>query len=757
MNLNGWQEADLLALQQFYETGQAWSWAEIDQAASPRGRKAHDWIEASPAPRDHPLILPVLRADQRCEWFALAFSDAQCEELREHLNAFLGPVGSDYCGRRSDLNSGDILKPLVEQWSGGSWLYRFKPLPDCEQQVREALNQMRQVWRLRPKSDRAPLRTTDAMLREFFAALVNADAESSSYWLQQLHLSGRLSAENLHFLQIERQGSLGRWADMLLDARLSMLLAMRRPSRITALLVEAIWRTELAGFVSGNRVTDALAHTRANILQNYGALLQARGSLAHPAVVLAFLAAAVAAIPPRNEQIPILLAALPQDCPERAFAEALAAHVSPSKREANVDPLELAAQAISSRDFDSAWLHLQNTVPNVKSCELRLDCAIELFSPDVAKQTFDAMERMRPEERSQVLKLRSRLRTWREIEELLASQSGKAPSDWETWLGVVDQDPAWQQSLEVAHQGVSEWALKPYGTNPGKVSNLAKQLFSDRPESASYKVRSAIPHIAQFFFDCGVGEPAFLPIYRSLLWLLAADQRFGGQDWGMAQNLGLAILNSGASASEYQEALELLTAIWSQRGDVLHLDWALDILDESIVVPALVPGARDGFFTAVWRLISDNARRVSLDQRQVFKLICKDLGREAEYSALTFPASDATAPEGTNWAEALRGKLVAIYTLTESAGLRAKRTLDSLCSNLDVRLNHDQGGSERLRSLAREADYFVVTTRSAKHAATEFLKDQRPRGKSPFIYPSGKGSSSIVSSIFLAVKTASAS
>jgi hypothetical protein len=247
----------------------------------------------------------------------------------------------------------------------------------------------------------------------------------------------------------------------------------------------------------------------------------------------------------------------------------------------------------------------------------------------------------------------------------------------------------------------------------------------------------------------------FLPIYQSLLWLIAADQRFGGQDWGMAQNLGLTILNAGPSASEYKEALELFTEIWSQRGDVLHLDWALDILDESIVVPALVTGVRDVFFTAVWRTIRDNTRRVSHDQRHVIKFICKDLGKENEYSALVFPRPNPTTHEETDWEKALRGKLVAIYTLTESAGLRAKRMLSAICGNLEVRLNHDHVGSERLKSLAREADYFVVTTQSAKHAATEFIKSHRPRSKPPFIYPSGKGSSSIVSSLLLAVKTAS--
>lgn len=753
MNLNGWQEEDRRALRQFYEMVQARSWDVIDQAQGTRGRNTRDWIEAFPPPRNHPLILPVAQDDELSEWFAISFNDAQCEELREHLNAFLGPVGSDYHGRRSDRDSANGIDSIIEQWTGGHWLYRFKTSPGCEVKVREALDRMRQVWRLRPMTDRAPLRTTDAMLREFFAALVNTDADASSYWLQQLHLSGRLSAENLHFLQIERQGSLGRWTDMLLDARLSMLLAMRRPSRITALLVEAIWRTELAVFVSGNRVDEALAHTRANILRNYGGLLQARGSLTQPAVVLAFLTAAVAVTPPRRDQVPRLLAALPDDCPEREFAEALAAKVVPSMPECTVDPLDLAEQALLARDFDSAWLHLQKTVPSVKSCELLLDCAVELLDPDVARQTSDAMGKLQPEERIDVLKLRSRLRTWREVEELLSSQSGRTASDWETWLEAVDKDPTWQKALEIAHQGVSEWALKPYETDPGRVPNLAKQLFSDRPENAAIKVRSAIPHIAQFFSGDGVGVLMFLPIYRSLLWLLASDKRFGGQDWGMAQNLGLAILDSGASESDYKEALELLTEIWTNRGDVLHLDWALEILDESIVVRALVPAARDDFFTAVWRTINENSRRISLDQRQMFKVLCTDLARAADYSALTFPAPDQTPSEKTNWAEALRGKLVAIYTLTESAGLRAKNILQALCSGLDVRLNHDQGGTEILKSLAREADYFVVTTRSAKHAATEFLKAHRPRGKSSLIYPSGKGSSSIVSSLIAAMQS----
>ena len=65
----------------------------------------------------------------------------------------------------------------------------------------------------------------------------------------------------------------------------------------------------------------------------------------------------------------------------------------------------------------------------------------------------------------------------------------------------------------------------------------------------------------------------------------------------------------------------------------------------------------------------------------------------------------------------------------------------------DVRISNDHGGSVKLKSLARESDFFVVATRSAKHAATEFIKANRGRGKSDLIYPNGKGSSSIISAL----------
>ena len=91
----------------------------------------------------------------------------------------------------------------------------------------------------------------------------------------------------------------------------------------------------------------------------------------------------------------------------------------------------------------------------------------------------------------------------------------------------------------------------------------------------------------------------------------------------------------------------------------------------------------------------------------------------------------------------LAGKMVAVYTLTESVSRRTGRILQKLYPGIRVELASDTVGSRRLEELARRADIFVVCWRSATHAATEFIKRHRPTD-SATIYPTGNGSSSIL-------------
>ena len=89
---------------------------------------------------------------------------------------------------------------------------------------------------------------------------------------------------------------------------------------------------------------------------------------------------------------------------------------------------------------------------------------------------------------------------------------------------------------------------------------------------------------------------------------------------------------------------------------------------------------------------------------------------------------------------------MAIYTLTEQAGERARKLLMDLYPNVRVELSHDKEGNTRLEGLARNADIFVVCWRSAAHAATDIISRFRP-DSAITLYPTGKGWTSILRAI----------
>jgi hypothetical protein len=104
------------------------------------------------------------------------------------------------------------------------------------------------------------------------------------------------------------------------------------------------------------------------------------------------------------------------------------------------------------------------------------------------------------------------------------------------------------------------------------------------------------------------------------------------------------------------------------------------------------------------------------------------------------PPTGTTIP--TKTASPLSGQRIAVYTLTESAGRQAQSALAEIAPNAVVELNHDHVGTKALAGLAATADIFIIVWTSAKHAATDFIKEHR-NGK-PVLYANGRGASSIL-------------
>ncbi|MDA9976033.1 hypothetical protein N9F34_04355, partial [Alphaproteobacteria bacterium] len=105
----------------------------------------------------------------------------------------------------------------------------------------------------------------------------------------------------------------------------------------------------------------------------------------------------------------------------------------------------------------------------------------------------------------------------------------------------------------------------------------------------------------------------------------------------------------------------------------------------------------------------------------------------------------ATAPAAGDLAIRLSDLKIAIHSLTESSSHQAKLAIEQIAPSVTVDCNADHVGNARLRALAENADLFVLTSLSAKHAATHFIREHR--GDRSLLYAQGRGFSSILRAI----------
>jgi hypothetical protein len=200
-----------------------------------------------------------------------------------------------------------------------------------------------------------------------------------------------------------------------------------------------------------------------------------------------------------------------------------------------------------------------------------------------------------------------------------------------------------------------------------------------------------------------------------------------------------AVLHLGSEEKSYAGMMATTEDLWEQEGALIHIDWVLDFLDLLVIYPTKAEEAQLRLLTHVAQALRRYEERLERERLVFFQRLCRELDHPdaAPDFSLPEPEDDDSDP-----LTKLAGQRVAIYTLDENAGRRAQRLTDEACREADIRLNHEKQGSKQLRSLARNADYFVVVTGAAKHAATEFIEAER-EGRE-VLYPKGTGSSSIL-------------
>ena len=520
---------------------------------------------------------------------------------------------------------------------------------------------------------------------------------------------------------------------------------------MSASLLEAVYITEIAGYEADGDTDGALQHFEHVVLQKYPALFKSRHGLQTPEAIKSFMLHTLAVRPDDAESRARLLASPDLSPADLQFLERLAGlPETPATPEAT---LEDAASAALAEDYDAALQIAARQPASAERAELLIRCAFEIDSMDAIRAAADAFNNLDPAQQDALISSRLYATLWAYISEALSGEAGalaiEAPTSWTEWFQQAAEGRAVPNAIQIAERAVVEWSAEDFSAQDSRA--VAGFLNRDIASQAMRLVKDALPHFLQFIERSA--EPArHRELLDDIAVLLMSEEDLGVADVQVVANLAGLLLEIGLSAERYRQLVEDFCNLWERVDSPAYLDAAIDMLDVLLTQACPNPGVREALFRKLIASFQRWQRRIRPDQWVLLAELASELGASEVVKAVRPPEDEADGAHAAPTRGALAGKMIAIYTLTEPAATRAAEFLTRNFDGVVVEVSNDHVASDRLRTLARAADIFVVATRSAKHAATTFIEAQRPPGR-PIVYAAGKGSASLIRALFSYIST----
>jgi hypothetical protein len=685
------------------------------------------------------------------DWYGIAFDDREIRTLGEELTAFVGPSYSNFRGERARLDPADPVEAAVLGMTQGR-SFRVSAPPDKEAQAGlwRALERMREVRARRQEREPEALRPAGRILRDFFLALRAGNRDGAEDLLRLLRDRYEFGTWNLLFLRVQMLSDLGRWNELLSLPQMGDLLRIRRPLAVTEALLTAVYRVELEAFEFRDDPAGAAEHFAREAYPRYSPLFAYRTGMRSPEVLKSFLLLAVSADEPDLELRDEILRIARLPVSEQRYLERLAGLAPvPAAPPSAVDVLSRAREAWGQGRYDAAFGLASDAPPSPERARILLQCAYEMPALEVRSAAVKAVEDLAADDRAQLLGSRWAREFWADLTALAEEVAVEPPAGWIEWLEMLDRGWDAEAAVEVARQGADQWGVESLLEVPGGIRRVADGLMEGRSPEAEAAVRNALPHLLAFVQrDPKWPRRDLLPLYNSLLFLLAATDRGGRDELNLFNEVLSALLSLGMAADRYREVVGWGIELWERFPAPKNIDWVLDLLDLLAGYPSPDKEMRLRLLQAVassFHQFTGQGREIQPQQWLLFRSRCRELGHPELLDAFPGPARKDAVGEAVQRTgfEELEGRTVGLYTLTESVGQRVAAFLKEVCPSVMVEVNHDKVCTERLRAAAKSADIFVMATMSAKHAATGCIEANRAKSL-PLLRPSGKGSASML-------------
>lgn len=654
-------------------------------------------------------LIPTATATGRLQILIATPTMMAWRRLSPVLKAFAGPTMTSFNGITAPLPLGEVEAQRLAQ---------TLPAATCIIQIpqdrKSVLSALRALTRVRETIARAPdlqsavPEPTSWLLARFQDNLNVGRRDAAAAILDRLKDELRLDALNTKFLEVQLLAAFGDWAEIVSLTGFSSLRLARRPPAITALLLEALYRTHLADlFDSGdrNRVHDTYRTTVHDLAQ------------------------------------PMLSVPLPSTLtPGGLKLYALESLVAPSRSDiqdalaGEKSSLEWLADELGTRPGAVAPTSTPATSPldDARAALVQVDAveAVDNFAVALA-----ALAKLAPAELALLRDAEPFSAAVRLIE---ASAPGGVPSSWIEWLEKTG-DPSFSNALEIARHGKDEWSVQSSTGDPSQVAAFVTALNHTQDDPlASERTAQALPFLVAWLQqDAAFPAPGLAPIYANLLTLFALNSTRSGAVYESSQILVEALLTVGISDADYRSLIADIDELAGQAFGIDMLYWILETIENFMRASAPNANARETFLHTILARIAPLYGRLSTLQRTAVKRLAAELGWTLEGLGV-----DVDLPSSDDFSVRLGSLRIAIYSLTEASSRQAKNAIEEMAPTAVVDCSADHGGSVRLRALAENADVFVVAWLSAKHAATEFIREHR--GNRTLLYAQGRGFSSIL-------------
>ncbi|MAC83368.1 MAG: hypothetical protein CL624_04465 [Arcobacter sp.] len=638
-------------------------------------------------------------------YYVIAFSQKEFKMLSTLINSFIGKNYSSFDGHLINLdNTIQIERILINH--NISLVSKFDVHSSLKDTVEVLVSRMINIYKTSSYNLNSISLSIGKLIDDFKESIyITKDINNAKNIISRIKQEHRLDALNITFMEIELAYAFKSWDDIINHKLIYQILHARKPLTIRLHIIEAFFYNYL--YISSNVKENYSSYIKCNILH----LLTHCPSNSTDIVKYMYLLA-------------------------YSFDDINYKNISMIDNDYRDNPFltEIEKEDIKEKLLQEN-INQDNTINNDTYLSTKAS-VIEANSIDTLDKINTANTKIKKLDTKEQEELKSKI--------LSNEINTSTPTNWLEWISLLSKIE-FKESLVVAEKGLEEWNIDLLTNDPININNLSKRILSIDDQFPLRRFIIAVPlFIESLKRNRQYPNPLCFEVYLSILEVISIYEVQDQKTLILSQDIFESILMISPKSSDYDNIIQIIEIIIQGINGKHYINWLIDFAEVLVSYNTSNINSRNKLLELILMQIYE--QKDWIEQYQLNFLI--KLSSIIDLSSLFKELLINEVVEENDRFEKYIGKTIGIYTLSESAGKNAKEYLESHIEKVRILLNHDKASTPGLRHISEVSDYMVIVTQSAKHAATGEIQKIRRQNNKEILFPLGKGSSSIIKSLF---------